>query len=192
MKRKVFMSLLVLFVLSFCITVYAREPITDINLDIAHTQNEITINDIYVQANTPHYTCEKKEFQPVTKDITLYLRAADGFVFQTRNASQVVLNGAQYVTATKMEKSSLLVLTIELTDEVIWLEDRDGWEDVEDAIKYKYEDGHYASEGWNQIGDKYYYFDENGNLLISTRTPDGYKVNSQGEWDNKSPVILME
>lgn len=44
-------------------------------------------------------------------------------------------------------------------------------------------------KGWSRIGDKWYYFSPTsveghptGSLYISTTTPDGYKVNHDGEW----------
>ena len=42
--------------------------------------------------------------------------------------------------------------------------------------------------GWHMIGDKWYYFSVGndgrpyGSLYISETTPDGYKVNHDGEW----------
>lgn len=38
------------------------------------------------------------------------------------------------------------------------------------------------SVGWKNINGKYYYFDLNGQLLVNTITPDGYKVNNEGEY----------
>lgn len=46
------------------------------------------------------------------------------------------------------------------------------------------------TRGWRQIGDKWYYFANgttadgrpDGSLYVNTTTPDGYKVNANGEW----------
>ena len=38
------------------------------------------------------------------------------------------------------------------------------------------------ARGWEKIGDKYYYFDNNGLLLTNTTTPDGYKLDATGAW----------
>lgn len=35
---------------------------------------------------------------------------------------------------------------------------------------------------WVKEGNDYYYFDENGQMLRSTMTPDGYRVNADGKW----------
>ena len=36
--------------------------------------------------------------------------------------------------------------------------------------------------GWFMISDKWYYANESGALAINTTTPDGYVVNTDGEW----------
>lgn len=54
--------------------------------------------------------------------------------------------------------------------------------------KYYLDDSTYAAGGWywidgNQDGmEECYYFDEKGNMLANTRTPDGYQVNGDGFW----------
>lgn len=56
-----------------------------------------------------------------------------------------------------------------------WLGDEaSGW-------RYQYEDGSHAA-GWNWIDGKSYYFDESGNMLRNTTTPDGYQVEQSGAW----------
>ena len=36
--------------------------------------------------------------------------------------------------------------------------------------------------GWVQVSGKWYYFNQSGELLTNTKTPDGYYVNANGEW----------
>ena len=36
--------------------------------------------------------------------------------------------------------------------------------------------------GWFEVNGKWYYADNSGALLINTTTPDGYRVNENGEW----------
>ena len=38
------------------------------------------------------------------------------------------------------------------------------------------------STGWYQVGGKWYYSYASGALAVNTTTPDGYKVNHNGEW----------
>ena len=49
---------------------------------------------------------------------------------------------------------------------------------------YKYDDGVYAKDGWRRISGEWYYFNSKGRLLTNTITPDGYRVDSNGETDN--------
>lgn len=43
--------------------------------------------------------------------------------------------------------------------------------------------------GWHELqwskGKNWFYFDDDGNLLTNTTTPDGYKVDADGVWDGK-------
>ncbi len=58
------------------------------------------------------------------------------------------------------------------------------WEDTEDGQKkWKYEDGTYAASTWKQIEDKWYAFDENGNLRKGFFTDEEgkYYLNDSGE-----------
>lgn len=36
--------------------------------------------------------------------------------------------------------------------------------------------------GWSKVEKSWYYFTNSGALLVNTTTPDGYRVNSNGEW----------
>lgn len=37
--------------------------------------------------------------------------------------------------------------------------------------------------GWQQIGDKWYYFDQSdGAMLADTTSPDGYQLGTDGAW----------
>lgn len=38
--------------------------------------------------------------------------------------------------------------------------------------------------GWFKVGKYWYYAYGSGALAVSTTTPDGYKVNGNGEWVN--------
>ncbi len=75
------------------------------------------------------------------------------------------------------------------------------WENVEGGQVYRYEDGSVAGPGWVQFDNYWYYFDENGimqtgwitvdgleyymdnrtgRMLTNTTTPDGYKLDENG------------
>ncbi|CKI48248.1 choline binding protein I [Streptococcus pneumoniae] len=36
--------------------------------------------------------------------------------------------------------------------------------------------------GWFKVGQHWYYANGSGALAVSTTTPDGYRVNANGEW----------
>ena len=59
---------------------------------------------------------------------------------------------------------------------------------------YAYEDGTYASNGWDWLDgnldgtQECYYFDNRGYMLSGTDTPDGYTVNEDGAWTESGIV----
>ena len=86
-------------------------------------------------------------------------------------------------------------------------ESRGSWEKDGDRWRFKLPDGTYAPEGWRQIRDRWYVFDENGFMRTgwyidagkwyyldekegymwkNTTTPDGYFVNIYGALDDKA------
>lgn len=56
-----------------------------------------------------------------------------------------------------------------------WLEDGKGW-------WYQNTDMSYLNGGWYWIGGNCYYFGADGYMYKDTTTPDGYTVNSSGQW----------
>lgn len=55
-----------------------------------------------------------------------------------------------------------------------WVQEGNNW-------KYQNDNGIYAGN-WQWIDGKSYYFDQSGNLLTDTTTPDGHTVNADGAW----------
>lgn len=56
-----------------------------------------------------------------------------------------------------------------------WKSDNNGW-------WYQNDDGSYPTNTWQWIDGKSYCFDSNGNMYANTTTPDGYTVNTDGQW----------
>lgn len=191
MKRKMFMWV---FVMVFCSIIILpafaakRQRIPNINVTVVTDKTEITLDDIEVQTGSAEYSCVSKEYNPISSHVILKLQATDGYYFAMKKASQVMLTGATYIRGTKMEGSAVLELTVALPETCIWKEDWKNWVPDGNGIKYLNDDGTYASPGWKEIDQKQYYFDENGYVLVDTRTPDGYYVNSEGVWDGKSAM----
>ena len=55
-----------------------------------------------------------------------------------------------------------------------WLKDNGSWYYLQDSGAMK--------TGWMKVSGKWYYAYSSGALLINTTTPDGYRVNYNGEW----------
>lgn len=67
-------------------------------------------------------------------------------------------------------------------------------------IQWQYRDGKWygynmqgvLGHGWMKDGTNYYYLDAEGACLINTMTPDGYYVDTNGAWHQRSTEILGE
>lgn len=55
-----------------------------------------------------------------------------------------------------------------------WLKDNGSWYYLQDSGAMK--------TGWMKVSSKWYYAYSSGELAINTTTPDGYRVNYNGEW----------
>ena len=55
------------------------------------------------------------------------------------------------------------------------------WKKVDGKWYYLTQSGEMVT-GWNLINNTYYFMDSNGVMLQDTTTPDGYRVNKNGEW----------
>ena len=51
-----------------------------------------------------------------------------------------------------------------------------------DGQWYCFDQGGYVRHGWILSGDKWYYCQENGAMLVNARTPDGHFVGGDGVW----------
>lgn len=57
-----------------------------------------------------------------------------------------------------------------------------GWFYIGNAWYYLNGSGAMNKGGWSKVGKSWYYFTNTGALLVNTTTPDGYRVNANGEW----------
>lgn len=78
-----------------------------------------------------------------------------------------------------------------------------------DVIRFKYKNGKFAINKWVKVNSDWYYFDgsskakvlawvgdyylgEDGKMLKSTVTPDGYTVDENGKWDGNRSIGTVE
>ena len=72
----------------------------------------------------------------------------------------------------------------------VWRQDGHGW-------WYDNQDGTWLCDGWHWLDGnndgtaECYYFESDGYLLVNTRTPDGFPVNSAGQWMDGGVVVTM-
>lgn len=185
-KKMAFLFTFSVFCPLFCFNSFAKEFISPVKVNVSYDENMTTLDALSVSG--PYYTCEKRVYLVPGKRVQLYLRADNDNTFAVTKASEVLISGAKYVTAGKRDSSALLALTIDLPDEYPWLVDHDGWVSDDNGFKFLSDDG-YLCAGWQEINDKYYYFDDNGYVLLDSRTPDGYFVDFLGEWDGASALL---
>lgn len=60
-----------------------------------------------------------------------------------------------------------------------------GWLQVNGKWYYLEQSGAMKASQWFKLNEKWYYVNDSGELLVNTTTPDGYKVNENGEWINE-------
>ena len=61
---------------------------------------------------------------------------------------------------------------------------KNGWKWIDNKWYY-FDAAGYMETGWIHVDDDWYYLKDDGSLLTNARTPDGYWVDEDGEWDGK-------
>ncbi|WP_270269287.1 hypothetical protein [Enterocloster clostridioformis] len=79
-----------------------------------------------------------------------------------------------------MKKLITLIMVIALAGSMCMTSLAGTWEQIGSDWKYQNDDNTYAKNGWQCVDSKYYYFDENGVMLVNTMTPDGETVDASG------------
>lgn len=85
-----------------------------------------------------------------------------------------------------MKKGTVLVAAMLLSGAMTVPAYAGVWRPSDNGTWYENDDGTYPASAWQEIDNKWYYFDSNGYMLRNTTTPDGYHVNDDGVWEEGS------
>lgn len=157
-----------------------------------------------------YYDIENIGFEWVETDvpeISIYLRADEGYYFSLTKASAVKLSGATYVKATKQDSSETLKLTVQLpslaenigeqTEVTLSDSGYAMWDDVQGAGSYElrlYRNGTAIGVTAMTTKDTYYNFqdkmDRPGSYSVKVRPVNKVNQERKGDW-KESPVISI-
>ncbi len=175
MKKTLLIAALLASVM-FCIPTHAESTTAIDQYELQLTINgDIRDNDISLSSTTEHTHIKEFTSWPDNK-VEVYVEADDGYYFNMTQASSVVLSGANYLKASKQNKSRTLYLRLSKATGGYWVDDENG-------RRFKLPDGSYwDTEGWFIPEKAYFYVSDNGYILRDCQTPDGYRVDENGVW----------
>lgn len=142
-------------------------------------------------------------------EITIYLRADDGYYFSLATASAVKLTGATYVKASKQDSSEMLVLRVKLPSLAESVGDQGEvtltdsgyaiWDDVRGAGSYEvrlYRNGTGIGASILTTTDPYYDFSsamtKAGDYHVRVRPLNKIKPENKGEWGESQAITLTK
>lgn len=157
-----------------------------------------------------YYDIENIGFEWVEDDvpeITIYLRADDGYYFSLTTASAVKLTGATYVKASKQDSSETLVLRVKLPSLAESVGDQSEvtlsdagyavWDDVRGAGSYEvrlYRNGTGIGASILTTTEPYYDFSSMmtraGSYHVRVRPLNKIKPENKGEWAESAVITL--
>ena len=159
-----------------------------------------------------YYDIENVGFEWTETDvpeITIYLRADDGYYFSLTNASSVKLTGATYVKATKQDSSESLVLTVKLpslaesvgeqTDITLSEGGYAVWDPVRGAGSYEvrlYRNGTGMNVTILTTPNDYYDFSsmmgKPGSYQVKVRPINAVNTDNKGEWKESQGINVTQ
>ena len=195
MKKYLLAATALSFALSNNFVSFANAEIPQVWVDISAPTDTDRIEDIVINLKTANCSIEYQSYDTKTRQLTLKLRAKNGYQFSMEKASDAQVTGAKYIHAVKKENSTLLNWTIEINPS----ENNStyGWQQDSIGKWYKNSDGSYIANQWYQDFDgAWYYFNESGYTLVNTNAPDGRFVDGNGRWvesvSGESKKILFD
>lgn len=198
----------------------SRKKISSVRVDVtSNVQPEVRYGEEEIEIEVPHgkysfdyYEIENVGFEWVEDDIpeiTIYLRADDGYYFSLTKASSVKLNGATYVKATKQDSSETLALKVKLPS----LQEQVGdmgdvtlsdtgfawWNEVRGAGTYEmrmYRNGTGIGASLMNTEDRQYDFrtvmNRPGNYQVKVRPCNRINPENKGDWVESNMVTISQ
>lgn len=183
---------------------------SEIELDSKYGDESISVDVRSGNCSYDYYEIENDGFEwseDIVPEITIYLRANEGYYFSLSKASQVKINGATYVKASKQDSSETLALRVKLPSmaESVGQETEvkltDGgyamWDEIRGAGSYElrlYRDGQGIGSSY-QTTDKLYYdytsqMKKAGSYQVKVRAVNKQNTKNKGKW-MESPAITI-
>lgn len=197
-----------------------KKKITSVNVDVEshiglgvrYGEEEIEINVRGRNYTFDYYEIENFGFEWVEDDIpeiTIYLRADEGYYFSLTKASAVKLTGATYVKATKQDSSETLALRVKLPSmqEMVGAETEvvltDGgfasWGEIRGAGSYElrlYKNGTGVGATYQSTEQVFYDYTDQmskpGTYQVKVRAVNKQNKESKGKWMESETVTISQ
>lgn len=198
----------------------SRKKVSSVNLSVeSNIQPETRFGEeeIEITVKSAHCTYESYEIENIgfnwtredVPEISIYLRAEEGYYFSLTKASAVKLNGATYIRAVKQDSSEVLKLTVrlpslaesvgEMTEVTLWDNGFATWEESPGAGSYElrlYKNGNGVGVTMLTTTDTFYNLQNQmgrpGSYQVKVRPVNGLNQSKKGEWIVSQDVMISE
>ncbi|MDD3253446.1 MAG: cell wall-binding protein [Lachnospiraceae bacterium] len=196
----------------------SRKKIGSVNIRVeSDIQPELRFGEENIEVETrggkysfDYYEIENAGFEWMPEDIpeiSIYLKADDGYYFSLSAASSVKLSGATYVKATKQDSSETLKLTVklpslaesvaDLTEVILSNSGYAIWDEVRGAGSYEvrlYRNGAGVGASILETKDTHYDFKNSmtrvGSYSVKVRPVNGLNKENKGDWVESAVISL--
>ena len=198
----------------------SRKKISTVSLEVeSNVQPETRYGEeeIEVEVKGDTYTFDYYEIDNVgfnwtredVPEISIYLRAKDGYYFSLTKASSVKLEGATYIKAVKQDSSEVLKLTVklpplsesvgEMTSVKLWDNGFATWDAAPGAGSYEvrlYKNGEGVGVSILTTTDTYYNFQAKmgrpGSYKVKVKPVNAINQDNKGEWVESADINITE